>query len=257
MRKRGICPYASSVVAVAFALVLATAVVARADKGVKGSSCYFLAPSAEAALKKGEYEAAQAGFTEAIDWTLQNCDKKKTDKRFLFENYMGRAEARTLLGENDEAAQDIAQMLQEPRVLRRKVISGDWQWMQRALDKAIAQNPKSVSLHETRAELFEQHARQIHIGPTAPKAAEAKKKLYREQLKDRTALIELAASKEEKAQRLYRRANVYEFGLKEREPALKDLDEAVELDPTSAKLAQRRKELRAKMGFSVLKTRKN
>ncbi|ODS00728.1 hypothetical protein AUC68_14215 [Methyloceanibacter methanicus] len=253
MRRSSTWYQPSVAVAVAFVFGLVTASDAGADRGTRGSSCYFQASSADKALKKSDYEAAQAGFTAAIDWTAQNCNDKNTDKRFLFENYMGRAKARTFLEENDGAAEDIAHMLQNPFVLRGKLMVGDWRWMQRALDKAIAQNPKSVTLLETRAELFEQHARQIHTGPTAPKGAETKKKLYREQLKDRTALVELATSDDDKAQRLYRRANVYEFGLKEREPALKDLDEAVKLDP-KPKYAQRRKELRSKMGFSVLET---
>ena len=163
--------------------------------------------TADHAFKNKDYRKALAGYTRAIEHT-EKCDKKKTPwDPILWSHYEHRAQAAMALGDVDRAARDLVTM--DAAASHRL---DDSSWIVNVMSAALEGKPNDASYRRIRANALE------------------KSKEFQRALADRTALVELATTKTERAKAYRLRASVHRR-LAQPKLALQDWAKAIELEP--------------------------
>jgi len=238
------------VVLLVAAATIAATHEARADAGIKkGGVCRYDNADAQAAFKKRDYRHAAELFTKAINWIEQNCkgpgssqvELLNNSKSGLWDDYKLRAASYTGLKEYGKAVHDLVTMDQATVVGFSK---GELKTAFLACDGAVKSEPNNPFYRGARATAYQKWA---HLVALEAKDDKLEARYLKTALADRDAQLKLVHSKEERAEVLAARADVYDvggtstFGPDAPQHALEDISTAIELDPKAAYYAERSK----------------
>jgi len=250
MARRASSSLCSILTAALLAAVIAFAVPARhaawADAAIKKDGvCRYHSPDGIAAFKKRDYRRAVELFTKAIDWIEKNCKGMGWSQTDLWDDYKFRAASYTGLKEYGKAVHDLVTM-DRATVLGFSVNELKTAFL--AYDGAVKSEPNNPVFRGARAAAYRKWA--YLVGRMA-KDDKLEAKYLKTALADRDVQLKLVHTKEDRAEVLAARSDVYDnggtktFGPDAPQHALEDISAAIELDPSKGEYYYQRSILRA------------